>query len=128
MTEEVLGTRRLSKRFKGFTAVDNVDLSVRKGHIHALIGPNGAGKTTLFNMISGFLDADSGTVEIKGKDGKWHKPSSPADFATLGVGRTFQIVQPFAAMTVEENIMVGAFHRYPHVEDARAAARRTAEK
>ncbi|MFX0543517.1 branched-chain amino acid ABC transporter ATP-binding protein/permease [Roseovarius sp. S4756] len=126
--EEVVRVRNLNKHFGGLHVTNDVSFTLREGEILGLIGPNGAGKTTLFNMISGFLDADSGTVEIKGPDGKWHKPKSPADFATLGVGRTFQIVQPFAAMTVEENIMVGAFHRYPHVEDARAAARRTAEK
>lgn len=126
--EEVVRVRNLNKHFGGLHVTNDVSFTLREGEILGLIGPNGAGKTTLFNMISGFLDADSGTVEINGPDGKWHKPSSPADFATLGVGRTFQIVQPFAAMTVEENIMVGAFHRYPHVDDARAAARRTAEK
>ncbi|MEI4263135.1 branched-chain amino acid ABC transporter ATP-binding protein/permease [Roseovarius sp. D0-M9] len=126
--EEVVRVKNLNKHFGGLHVTNDVSFTLREGEILGLIGPNGAGKTTLFNMISGFLDADSGTVEIKGADGKWHSPKSPADFATLGVGRTFQIVQPFAAMTVEENIMVGAFHRYPHVEDARAAARRTAEK
>ncbi|WP_281966990.1 branched-chain amino acid ABC transporter ATP-binding protein/permease [Roseovarius nanhaiticus] len=126
--EEIVRVRNLNKHFGGLHVTNDVSFTLREGEILGLIGPNGAGKTTLFNMISGFLDADSGTVEIKGEDGKWHKPTNPADFATLGVGRTFQIVQPFAAMTVEENIMVGAFHRYPHVEDARAAARRTAEK
>jgi len=126
--EEVVRVKNLNKHFGGLHVTNDVSFTLREGEILGLIGPNGAGKTTLFNMISGFLDADSGTVEIKGLDGKWHSPKSPADFATLGVGRTFQIVQPFAAMTVEENIMVGAFHRYPNVEDARAAARRTAEK
>ncbi|MFX0545943.1 branched-chain amino acid ABC transporter ATP-binding protein/permease [Roseovarius sp. S1116L3] len=126
--EEVVRVRNLNKHFGGLHVTNDVSFTLREGEILGLIGPNGAGKTTLFNMISGFLDADSGTVEIKGPDGEWHSPKSPADFATLGVGRTFQIVQPFAAMTVEENIMVGAFHRYPHVEEARAAARRTAEK
>lgn len=66
MTDEVLGTRRLSKHFKGFTAVDNVDLSVKKGHIHALIGPNGAGKTTLVRAVLGLLKPDHGQV--------WRKP------------------------------------------------------
>lgn len=126
--EEVVRVKKLNKHFGGLHVTNDVSFTLREGEIIGLIGPNGAGKTTLFNMISGFLDADSGTVEIKGKDGKWHAPKNPADFATLGVGRTFQIVQPFAAMTVEENIMVGAFHRYSHVEDARAAAQRTAEK
>ncbi|MFD0860431.1 branched-chain amino acid ABC transporter ATP-binding protein/permease [Roseovarius aquimarinus] len=126
--EEIVRVRNLNKHFGGLHVTNDVSFTLREGEILGLIGPNGAGKTTVFNMISGFLDADGGTVEIKGKDGKWHTPRTPADFASLGVGRTFQIVQPFAAMTVEENIMVGAFHRYPHVDDARAAARRTAEK
>ena len=126
--EEIVRVKNLNKHFGGLHVTNDVSFTLREGEILGLIGPNGAGKTTLFNMISGFLDADSGTVEIKGPDGKWNSPTNPADFARLGVGRTFQIVQPFAAMTVEENIMVGAFHRYPSVDDARAAARRTAEK
>ncbi|QIE45967.1 branched-chain amino acid ABC transporter ATP-binding protein/permease [Pseudohalocynthiibacter aestuariivivens] len=126
--EEIVRVRNLNKHFGGLHVTNDVSFTLREGEILGLIGPNGAGKTTLFNMISGFMDADSGTVEVRGPDGTWHSPTNPADFATLGVGRTFQIVQPFAAMTVEENIMVGAFHRYPHVNDARAAARRTAEK
>ena len=126
--EEIMRVKNLNKHFGGLHVTNDVSFTLREGEILGLIGPNGAGKTTLFNMISGFLDADSGTVEVKGTDGNWHSPSNPADFATLGVGRTFQIVQPFAAMTVEENIMVGAFHRHPHVNDARDAARQTAEK
>ena len=77
-------------------------------------------------MISGFLQPDGGSVKLRGPDGQFHQPRNPADFATLGVGRTFQIVQPFAAMTVEENIMVGAFHRHHDEHAAREAARRTA--
>ena len=126
--EEIVRVRNLDKHFGGLHVTNDVSFTLREGEILGMIGPNGAGKTTVFNMISGFLDADGGTVEIKGEDGKWHRPKTPAEYAALGVGRTFQIVQPFAAMTVEENIMVGAFHRYPHVDDARAAARRTAEK
>lgn len=84
--------------------------ALQRGEKVGLVGPNGAGKTTLFNMISGFLKPDAGTVSVRAPDGTWQHPGQPADFATLGVGRTFQIVQPFAAMTVEENIMVGAFH------------------
>ena len=126
--EEIVRVKNLNKHFGGLHVTNDVSFTLREGEILGLIGPNGAGKTTLFNMISGFLDADSGTVEVRGTDGKWHSPNTPADFATLGVGRTFQIVQPFAAMTVEENIMVGAFHRHAHVNDARDAARQTAER
>ena len=126
--DPVLKVTDLDKHFSGLHVTNDVSFELREGEILGLIGPNGAGKTTIFNMISGFLDPDGGTVEVKGPDGKWHRPTDPADFARLGVGRTFQIVQPFAAMTVEENIMVGAFHRHGETEAAREVARRTADE
>jgi len=126
--DEVLRATDLNLHFGGLHVTNNVSLRLREGEILGLIGPNGAGKTTLFNMLSGFILPDSGTVEIKGPEGTWHRPRRPAEFASLGLGRTFQIVQPFAAMTVEENIMVGAFHRHVNVNDAREAARQTAER
>ncbi len=124
----VLKVQSLNKRFGGLHVTNDVSFELREGEVLGLIGPNGAGKTTVFNMISGFMKADTGTVEVKGPDGRFHSPTSPGGFAAIGVGRTFQIVQPFAAMTVEENIMVGAFHRHPDAKDAREAARRTAER
>lgn len=125
---DILRVEGLNKKFGGLVVTRDVNFTLREGEILGMIGPNGAGKTTVFNMISGFLAQDSGTVSLRGPDGQFHKPNNPADFATLGLGRTFQIVQPFAAMSVEENIMVGAFHRHHDEKDAREAARQTAWK
>lgn len=125
---DLIRVEGLQKRFGGLHVTNDVGFTLREGEILGLIGPNGAGKTTVFNMISGFLKPDAGTVSVRAPDGTWHRPGRPSDFATLGVGRTFQIVQPFAAMTVEENIMVGAFHRHSDVREARAVARETAER
>ncbi|MBC3772914.1 ATP-binding cassette domain-containing protein [Brucella melitensis] len=124
--QDILRVQNLNKHFGGLHVTRNVSFTLREGEVLGLIGPNGAGKTTLFNMISGFLAPDEGTVNLCGADGQFHAPKNPADFAALGLGRTFQIVQPFAAMTVEENIMVGAFYRHHHEKDAREAARETA--
>ena len=126
--DEIVRVRGLDKHFGGLHVTNDVSFTLREGEILGLIGPNGAGKTTLFNMISGFLDQDAGTVEVRAPDGAWVRPGTPSDYAALGVGRTFQIVQPFASMTVEENIMVGAFHRHADVGDARDAARETAHR
>ncbi|WP_026869564.1 ABC transporter permease subunit [Inquilinus limosus] len=126
--EEIMRVEGLQKRFGGLHVTNDVGFTLREGEVLGLIGPNGAGKTTLFNMISGFMAPDAGSVSVRGADGGWHSPVSPADFAAIGVGRTFQIVQPFAAMTVEENIMVGAFHRCRDVREARELARETAHR
>jgi len=94
----------ITKSFGGLTAVANASLTVRAGSITALIGPNGAGKTTLFGIIAGFIAADRGTIRFLGKD----TIGLPAHaLARLGLVRTFQIVQPFAGLTVRENIAVG---------------------
>lgn len=122
----ILEARDLVMKFGGLTATDNVSITLNRGEILGIIGPNGAGKTTLFNQISGFLKPTSGTVAIVGPDGAMTSPASADEFARLGVGRTFQIVQPFGKLTVLENIMVGAFMRHPRVDDARAAALRVA--
>jgi branched-chain amino acid transport system permease protein len=126
--QDILRVEGLQKRFGGLHVTNNVSFTLKEGEVLGIIGPNGAGKTTVFNMISGFLAPDEGSVLVRGSDGAFHQPRTPRDFAAIGVGRTFQIVQPFAAMTVEENIMVGAFHCHPDVKDAREAARATAEK
>ncbi|MDW9535736.1 ATP-binding cassette domain-containing protein [Sinorhizobium meliloti] len=123
---DILIADHLDKHFAGLHVTNDVSFSLKEGEILGLIGPNGAGKTTVFNMLSGFLKPDSGSVKVRAEDGSWQAPLTPGDFAAIGVGRTFQIVQPFAAMTVEENIMVGAFHRHRDVNDAREAARETA--
>ncbi|WP_246160524.1 ABC transporter permease subunit [Aureimonas fodinaquatilis] len=124
--DDVLRVEGLNKHFGGLYVTKNVNFTLREGEVLGLIGPNGAGKTTVFNMISGFLQPDSGKVTIRSSDGTFKSATTAADFAALGIGRTFQIVQPFAAMTVEENIMVGAFYRHHDEKNAREAARETA--
>lgn len=99
----VLETRRLVKSFKGFTAVDDVNLKIRKGHIHALIGPNGAGKTTVFNLLTKFLAPTEGRILFNGEDITSLKPAA---IARKGVIRSFQISAVFPHMTALENIRV----------------------
>jgi branched-chain amino acid transport system ATP-binding protein len=105
----MLEVRDLSKRFGGIRAIDGASLDVSKGEIVALIGPNGAGKTTLFAAITGFVRPDAGSVHFAGKD---ITGLGPHVICSRGLVRTFQIVQPFGALTVRENIAVGAhLHR-----------------
>jgi branched-chain amino acid transport system ATP-binding protein len=101
--DTILETRGLTKEFKGFVAVDHVDLKVRRGEIHALIGPNGAGKTTTFNLLTKFLHPTSGTILFNGQDITHEKP---ADVARRGVIRSFQISAVFPNLTVLENVRV----------------------
>jgi branched-chain amino acid transport system ATP-binding protein len=96
----------LMKRFGGLTAVNALDFEVEPARLHALIGPNGAGKTTVFNLVSGFLSSDGGRVLFAGQDITGWRPDR---VARVGLVRTFQIVKPFAEMTVIENVLVG-FH------------------
>ena len=109
----------ISKRFRGLIAVDRLSFEVPQGGIYAVIGPNGAGKTTLFNTIAGVYPPDGGEIEFLGEriDGLRED-----EICRRGVGRTFQIVRPFPALTVEENVTVGALLRYHHVADARRRA------
>jgi branched-chain amino acid transport system permease protein len=123
--ETVLETKNLVMRFGGLTATDNVSMVLKRGEILGIIGPNGTGKTTLFNQISGFLKPSSGSVAIV-SSGQAATPATPDAFARSGVGRTFQIVQPFGKLTVIENIMIGAFMRHPDIASARAVALRVA--
>ncbi len=99
--EFILETKGLTKEFKGFVAVNNVDLKVRRGHIHALIGPNGAGKTTFFNLLTKFLHPTSGTIDYNGVDITHERP---AQTARRGIVRSFQISAVFPHMTVLENV------------------------
>ena len=101
--EFVLETRGLTKEFRGFTAVDSVDLRVQKGHIHALIGPNGAGKTTVFNLLTKFLPPTRGEILYQGKTITRLKPN---EIARLGLVRSFQISAVFGHMSVVENVRV----------------------
>ena len=102
----------VSKRFGGLLAVSEASLEVQPGRITALIGPNGAGKTTLFAIMSGFLRPDSGSVRFDGED---ITGLAPHRICRLGLVRTFQIVQPFGALSVRENIAVGShLHQRSH--------------
>src|SRR4029077_20653406 len=101
--DTILETRDLTKEFKGFVAVDKVDLQVRRGAIHALIGPNGAGKTTTFNLLTKFLQPTAGTILFDGEDITRERP---ADVARRGVIRSFQISAVFPNLTVLENVRI----------------------
>jgi branched-chain amino acid transport system ATP-binding protein len=101
--EVILTTEGLTKEFKGFVAVSDVDLRVQRGTIHALIGPNGAGKTTCFNLLTKFLDPTRGTIRYNGRDITALKP---ADIARLGLVRSFQISAVFPHLTVLENVRI----------------------
>jgi branched-chain amino acid transport system ATP-binding protein len=101
--EIILETQSLVKEFKGFVAVDNVSIRVRRGEIHALIGPNGAGKTTLFNLLTKFLQPTSGAIYFQGVD---ITREQPADIARRGIVRSFQISAVFPHLSVLENVRV----------------------
>ena len=105
MAESLLVVENVSKRFGGLVAIDRASFHVKTGSITALIGPNGAGKTTLFSIISGFLPTGDGRVLYDGSD---ITAEPPHKRARRGVARTFQIVQPFATLTVRENIAIGS--------------------
>lgn len=104
----LLEVERISKRFGGLQAVKDASVALPEGGIVALIGPNGAGKTTLFAAIAGFVKADAGSVRLEGVDITDWKPHRICE---IGMVRTFQITQPFARLSVLENIMVGAYVR-----------------
>ena len=104
MTDVILETRNLTKEFKGFTAVSDVNLRVQRGHIHALIGPNGAGKTTCFNLLTKFLVPTSGQILFNGKD---ITAAAPAQIARMGIIRSFQISAVFPHLTVLQNVRIG---------------------
>jgi branched-chain amino acid transport system ATP-binding protein len=120
-----LAVRDLTKRFGGLTAVSDATFDVREGSITGLIGPNGAGKTTLFAMIAGFEQPSAGLVLLDGEEITGRKPH---DLAKLGLARTFQIVQPFAGLSVRENIAVGAFLRLPKRRAALALAEEVGQR
>jgi len=117
--------RHLHKSFGGLRAVQDVSLQVPAGSLTALIGPNGAGKTTLFALMSGFLRPDQGQVIFNGQDITGQEPQRNA---RRGLTRTFQIVQPFAAQTVRENIAVGAHLHLASRQDALARAAQVASQ
>lgn len=118
MLLEVAG---LTMIFGGLAAVKSVDFTVSEGEIVGLIGPNGAGKTTIFNLLSGVYKPTSGSIRFAGEDITHLYP--PSKVCLKGIGRTFQVVRPFGNMTVEENVMVGAFAKTPYTAQAREYAR-----
>jgi len=114
----VLDVQGASKHFRGVKAVTGASLQVKQGEIVALIGPNGAGKTTLFNLIAGAFAPTEGSIRFEGREITGLRPDQ---VCAAGIGRTFQIVKPFADMTVLENAMVGGFRG---TADLRVARRR----
>lgn len=104
MSDFILETRGLTKEFKGFSAVSDVNLKVRRGAIHGLIGPNGAGKTTVFNLVTKFLPPTAGSIHFKGED---ITQEAPAVTARRGFVRSFQISATFPHLTVLENVRIG---------------------
>lgn len=124
--QPILVAENLHKHFGGLHATNNVSLSLHEGEIVGVIGPNGAGKTTVFNQLSGFIQPSSGSVKVRTTDGAWISPNNPAQFAVAGIGRTFQIVQPFADLSVCENIMLGAFMQTRNSDEARQIAEEVA--
>lgn len=123
--ELMLKVEGLTKRFGGLVAVNNVSFEVYKGEILGLIGSNGAGKTTVFNMVAGAFAPTEGKITFLGKEIQG-LPSNTV--CRLGVGRTYQICQPFGSMTVRDNVMVGAFSRTGKVHEAAKMADEALEK
>lgn len=103
----MLEVKNLTKRFGGFTAVDNVDFAVERGEILGLIGPNGSGKSTIFNMLAGALDKTSGSIKLDGVE----IAGMPAHaICVMGVGRTFQIPRPIRRLTILENVALAGYY------------------
>ena len=125
MAEPLLRIEQVCKRFGGLMAVDHASFAVESGRITALIGPNGAGKTTLFAMIAGFSRPSEGRIFYAGAD---ITGSAPHLLARRGIARTFQIAQPFAGLSVEDNIAIGSYLSHRSRTDARAAAGRIARE
>jgi branched-chain amino acid transport system ATP-binding protein len=120
MTDAVLRTHQLSKRFGGLTAVDNVNFSLPAGRPHAIIGPNGAGKTTFFNVISGILPSDGGQVFFHGQDITRLKPHQ---ISRLGIKRTLQVKSVFHQLSVAENLWITAQAGQSYLHPFRSALR-----
>ena len=118
MSDYLLDVKQLNKRFGGLHAVRDVNLQVRRGEIVGILGPNGAGKTTVFNLLTGFIPSDEGTISFQGRSIRGLKPHR---IVNLGVARTFQLCRPFVGMSVIENVLVGSLG--PRVRDVDLAAR-----
>jgi len=119
MNQPLLQVRKVSRWFGGLRAVDEVSFDVAGQEIVGLIGPNGAGKTTLFETVSGFMRPTRGSVAFDGRDITGEPPHR---LARLGIGRTFQIVQPFREVSVLENVIAGVVGPNRHIADPRAEA------
>ncbi len=119
MSDYILDVQNLTKKFGGLVAVNDVSIHVERGEIVGLIGANGAGKTTLFNMISGNFKPTSGKIFFNGQEIQNMRPDK---ICKLGVGRTYQICQPFTALSLRDNVLAGALMRHPNVKDARRIA------
>jgi branched-chain amino acid transport system ATP-binding protein len=115
----LLSVDEVTKQFRGLLAVDKVTFNVAEGEIFAVIGPNGAGKTTLFNMIAGVYVPDGGSISFAGDR---IEGLTPDKVCRRGIARTFQIVRPFPALSVEENVIVGALLHRHDVDEARERA------
>lgn len=117
----ILEARGLTKTFGGLTAVNDLSFEMKRGEILGIIGPNGAGKTTLFNLITGFYHPTRGTVFFKGERITGLRPY---EICKRGLARTFQLTQPFANLTVLENVRIGAYSRTPSTQEATEEALR----
>jgi len=120
-----LQVQAITKSFRGLKAVSGADFEVAPGGIHALIGPNGAGKTTIFNMVAGVYAPDAGAIAFHGRPIHGLRPDQ---ICAAGIGRTFQIVKPFAGLSVLDNVMVGALLRERTTSAARAFSLSILEK
>ena len=121
----LLEVRGISKSFRGLRAVHEASFDIPEGNINGLIGPNGAGKTTIFNMIAGVYAPDAGSIVFNGSPIQGMRPDQ---VCAAGIGRTFQIVKPFAGLSVLDNVIVGALQRERRVSAARAYASSILEK
>lgn len=120
----LLGLEGVSKSFGGLLAVHNLSMTVEEGEIVGLIGPNGAGKTTVFNLVSGFLQPDRGRITFKGEE---IRGLPPHEVCRRGIARTFQIVRPFANLTVYKNVLIGALNRARGTREAQRIATESLE-
>jgi branched-chain amino acid transport system ATP-binding protein len=121
----LLEVTALSKAFRGVRAVTSASFAVEQGAIVALIGPNGAGKTTIFNMLAGVMPPDAGQIHYAGQAIHGLRPDQ---VCAAGIGRTFQIVKPFAGLSVLDNVIVGALARSAGIGEARRHALRVLER
>ncbi|MFZ5733971.1 MAG: ABC transporter ATP-binding protein [Pseudomonadota bacterium] len=117
--DPIITCEKVTRRFGGLVANDQIDMIVKRGEILGLIGPNGAGKSTLFNLIAGAFPPSSGTIRFDGRD---ITGLPAAQLCALGIARTYQVPRSFDSMSVIENVTVGAFVRYPRILQAREKA------